>query len=68
MNDKKKLTITPMRFIISCIICAVLGAAPFVIGSFMECDITISVVLMIVVSAPISTAAFTFINRAKDND
>ena len=68
MNDKKKVKTTPLRFIISCIICAVLGAAPFVIGSFLEWDIILSVILMIVVSATISTAAFTFINRAKEND
>jgi len=66
MNDKKKLTITPVRFIISCIICAVLGAAPFVIGSFLEWSIGLSVLIMVIVAAPISTAAFNLINRIKE--
>ena len=66
MSDKKKIAITPARFIVSCIICAVLGAAPFVIGSFLEWGVVLSVVLMVIVAAPISTAAFTFINRTKE--
>ena len=67
MSDKKKVKITPVRFIISCIICAALGAAPFVIGNILEWDIVLSVVLMVVVAAPISTAAFSFINRTKED-
>lgn len=67
MNDVKRVKITPVRFITSCIICAALGVAPFVLGNFLEWDIMVSVILMVVVAAPVSTAAFAFINRVKND-
>ena len=66
MSDRKKLRINPLRLIISCIICAVLGAAPMVIGNLRDWDIVLMVFIMVAVSAPLATTAFNLINRVKN--
>ena len=68
MNDKKKAKMNPLRFAIGCIVCALLGAAPMVIGSLLDWDIALMVVIMVVVSAPLAATAFTLINRVKNED
>jgi len=63
MNDQGNSKTNPVKFILCCIIFAVLGVAPFIIGNIFEWDTVLSVVIMIVVSAPLSTAIFNRICR-----
>jgi len=64
MNDQGNSKTNPVKFIVCCIIFAVLGVAPFIIGNIFEWDtVVLSVVIMIVVSAPLSTAIFNRIYR-----
>jgi len=63
MNEKPESKTKLVRLVISCIICAVLGAAPFVVGNILDWDIIVSVILMVVVSAPLSTTAFSILNK-----
>jgi len=63
MNEKSKTKL--IRLVISCIICAVLGAAPFVVGSILEWDIIVSIILMVVVAAPLSTTVFSILNKSR---
>ena len=68
MDNKMKAKMNPLRFAISCIVCAVLGAAPMVVGNLLDWDIWLMVIIMVIVSAPLATTAFTLINRVKNED
>lgn len=51
-----------LRFIISFVVCALLGALPWIVGSHLGWSTAMTVFVMIVLCS-VSTTAFTVINK-----
>ena len=53
------------RFIISFVVCFLLGALPWIVGPHLGWDTAITIFAMIILCG-VSTTAFTVINKTKD--